>query len=205
MFMHREDANGNDLEFPTPVPPNRLLPAHFKNASSIQWGSPLSGSFPERPSALGKFGQDFEHPDAEHGPGDFANTAQIAKSGTEEPATYAHELNHAVYERDLTSTQKQEFKQAVAAVWEKGHEAFRKDYDSGKSDAQDAFDSWSGAHVPKAVRVYVSGKNDELGTHEAFAELGAQYMLNPSAFKAKYPDWYGMIKRFYGGKEYIRR
>lgn len=204
MFMRREDENGQDLQFPVPIPPSRLLPAQFKSAHNVRWGSPLSGSFPERPSALGKFGQDFDHPNIEHGPGDFANTAQISKSGTEEPATYAHELNHAIYERDLPPAQKQQFKQAVADVWEKGHEAFVKDYESGKPDAENTYDVWASAHVPAAVRVHVSGKNDELGTHEAFAELGAQYMLNPSAFKAKYPDWYGMMKQFYGGKEYVR-
>jgi len=181
MLMRREDAKGNELEFPVPIPPNRLLPERFKNTrNSLRWGSPLSGSFPERPTALGKYGADFEHPDSQLGPGTFANTVQIAKSGTEEPATYAHEAYHGVYERDLTPEEKQRFRSAVHAAWR-------------ASDTHG---------IPQAVMQNSSG--GELGVHESFAELGKDYMLNPSEFKAKYPQWYGMMRQFHGGKEYIR-
>ena len=181
MLMRREDAKGNELEFPVPIPPNRLLPERFKNTrNSLRWGSPLSGSFPERPTALGKYGADFEHPDSQLGPGTFANTVQIAKGGTEEPATYAHEVYHGVYERDLTPDEKQRFRSAVHAAWR----------------APDTHG------IPQAVMQNSSG--GELGVHESFAELGKDYMLNPSEFKAKYPQWYGMMRQFHGGKEYIR-
>lgn len=203
MFMRRYGANGEDeLEFPVPIPPSRLLPQRFKNARQITWGAPLSGVFPERPSALGRYGQDFNHPEADLGPGEYANTAQVSKLGTEEPATYAHELNHAVWEKDLTPAERRKFTATASATWEKLRAAFLSDYEKGAgvSTAQDAAE----AHVPKAVSVYVHGPNDALGMHEAFAEMGAQYMLNPTAFKTTYPSWYRMMRQFYGGKEYIQ-
>lgn len=207
MLMRREDANGNELEFPVPVPPSRLLPPQFKNARNVMWGSPVSGSFPERSTALGKFGQDFNNPSVVHGPGDFANTAQISKSGTEEPTAYAHETYHAVYERDLTPAQKQQFQAAARTAWTTMHNALVKDYNAQTTGgartpvttAQDA----AAKKIPQDVLEYVKGPNDELGMHEAFAELGAQYMANPSAFRSKYPDWYGMMKEIHGGREYI--
>lgn len=195
MFMRRTDASGNPLQFPVPVSPSQLLPAHFKNAREVRWGAPLSGSFTENPSALGKYGQNFEHPNIETVPGSFANTAQVAKSGTSEPATYAHEVNHAVYERDLTPEQKQQFRSAVQDANKRIMAA-----GNGSNDISDE-EIAQKIGIPQAVMRNGSG---ELGAHEAFAELGAQYMLNPAEFKARYPAWYGMMRQFYGGKEYAR-
>lgn len=195
VFMQRTDASGKSLQFPMPIPASRLLPPQFKNAQAVQWGAPLPGVLD--PETHGLYGLDFEKgklsgtgtSPTTSGQGDTANSILIARSGTDEPGTYAHEVNHAVYQKDLPPEQKRQFQQTVVDAINAG-----------------AKDKTALATIPKAVIAYANAyPNDhDRAFNEMFAELGAQYMLNPTAFKSTYPGWYGMFKQFYGGREYIQ-
>lgn len=182
MLMRRTDAQGKPLQFPIPIPPSKLLPAHFKNARNANYGAPLSGDIGN--GELGLYGKKFEN-----GPQtQTENNVLIARNATEEPGTWAHEINHAVFQKDLTLEQKQQFRAKVVSS-----------INAGIADKSVL------PTIPKTVIAYANTypKDHERAFNEIFAELGAQYMLNPSAFKEHYPDWYGMFRKFYGGKEYI--
>ncbi len=192
LFMRRTDTAGKPLKFPVPVPPSQLLPPQFRNAQAVQWGAPLPGVLD--PETRGLYGMPFTGKLSHGGTaptveGDTANSVLIARSGTDEPGTYAHEVNHAVYQRDLTPEQKRQFQTAVVNAVNTG-----------------AKDKAVIATIPKAVVTYANAyPNDhDRAFNEMFAELGAQYMLNPTAFRSAYPTWYGMFKQFYGGKEYVQ-
>lgn len=195
MFIQRTDPQTRQpLQFPVPVNPSTLLPAHFKNARNVRYGSPLSGQI-DSEGTRGMYGGNFESGvpwDTQFKNSDPApspstpDTVLISKSDATEPGTYAHEINHAVYEKDLTPVQRRQFDQTAGGAMDQ--------MVSGKIASS----------LPMSIRDHAWDDNRTVAVHEAFAELGAQYMLNPSAFKSKYPDWYGMFKQFYGGKEYVR-
>lgn len=198
MFMRRTGEDGRPLQFPVPVVmPSQVLPRQFVNARNAQWGAPLMpglkpGELPN--NKWGEYGRTF---DPRKPQDQTYNNVLIAKSAADEPIDYAHEVNHAVYRKDLTEDQRNAFRSkvvesinAAAAARQSGGVAAEKAVIAG---------------IPKAVVSYANQypRNHERAFNEAFAELGAQYMLNPTAFKTKYPDWYDMFRDFYGGKEYV--
>lgn len=181
LFMHRDGR-----QFPVPVPPSQLLPPQFENARKVTYGAPLSGDLGGA-DMHGRYGQRFAASSTPQTAPE--NTVLIARNATDEPGTYAHEVNHAIYQRDLTPEQKRQFQSAVVNAVNTG-----------------AKDKAALAATPKAVIAYANEyPNDhDRAFNEMFAELGAQYMLNPTDFRATYPSWYGMFRQFYGGKEYIQ-
>jgi len=193
LFMKRTDASGKLLRFPVPARLSDFLPAQFKHARAVLYGAPLSGEIQSGSHATkdvqGAYGRPF-------GTQQDSNTVLIARNATDEPGVTAHEVNHAIYLHDLTPEQRQTFDAKVTDALRPAIEAIR----AGKPVPAHTFDG-----VPKAVQLYgwEYRNSPRNAFNESFAELGAQYMLNPTAFKAKYPDWYAMIKSFYGGKEYI--
>jgi len=197
LFMKRTAPDGSVAKFPTPVPPSTLLPPQFKNARSVTYGTPIPGTGTMPPEDRGLYGLAFE-PSARRQQTAPANTVLVDRSATDEPGTYAHEVNHAVYQKDLQPQQRQQFQQMVVDAINKAAAARQ----SGGLPAERAVI----ATIPKAVVAYANAypQNHDRAFNEMYAELGAQYMLNPTAFKSTYPQWYDLFKQHYGGKEYVQ-
>lgn len=201
LFMQRTSEDGKPLQFPVPVNPSTLLPDHFVNARNVRYGGPLADyqvqGEPKSTHKAGEidangthglYGGRFEQADKSETP----NTVLIPASDANNPQAYAHEVSHAIYDKDLTPAQRQAFGAKVSAAFD-------------AVNAQQASSSVP-LVVAESAREVRNGsakeRNDAIV--EVFGQLGAQYLLNPSAFQAKYPDWYGMFKQFYNGREYIQ-
>jgi hypothetical protein len=182
--------------------PSDLLPEKFTHARRVRWGSPITGYLPDDQLAEAakpwsdNTPADAFVPDPVQG-GRYYNNILIAGShrAGERPAVAAHELGHIVGTLDFTAAQRNEWIQIHQRVVQ-----------AAVADAQAAgLTSWetpAGKAIldryPKAILMY----GDRLD--ESFAELFGQYMANPSAFKAKYPDIYGWYHKQIG-VEYIQK
>ena len=187
MLVHRTDAQGKPLKFPVPERMSNLLPPHFVNARKTAWGTPLGKEIPGRPDADAQYGLSFDPrkepvvEDPNHkGYRLSPNTVTVEPSVIDTPASATHEIGHAIYDRDLTKQQREEFDWIV-------EQAARS------------------PNPPKAIARYAAEFPDDPYNrhHETFAELWGHYMANPTAFKAAYPGIYDTLKRFAGGYEYI--
>lgn len=181
--------------------PASLLPERFKSARAITWGSPLSGqvsdNVPGAPSdVLGIFGDSFSDPRKPYGSPDYDNTVLIDKRAAYSPSIAAHEAWHGLYEKDLTPSERSQWEQFYASEINALRQRMQAAGVGPNSPPQQL--SAVLATVPKAVRHYL---REPTRLQETFAELGAQFMLNPTAFRSAYPTWYGYFKGL-TGKEY---
>jgi len=207
LFVRRFDRNGAPLPSAQIVAmPSDVLPKHFKNARSIAWGSPITGRIDGAPDAFGAYGLAFGTKERDAQRRDSRrmtsagvratneNTAELSRFVGTDPGTAAHEVNHAVWEKDLSEPQRQAFRDL----------AMSQIAAASRAHGTPAFDALA-AKIPQAVKAYFDAfhADHEHALDESFAELGAQYILNPSAFKATYPDWYNYFKAIYG-VEYIK-
>jgi hypothetical protein len=204
---HRPDAewpsnpkgnNENDAMLLKTIP-SKLLPPQFKNARDVTYGSRIDGKIPVDPSAFAVYGADF--PSGElttvlNG-GDYPNNILISRKGADATDVYAHETGHAIYEKDLTPAQRQEWERHHAQVLSSvKSELSRSGITSPRDPNFKAALSQVTAHYPRAIVNYPDSPQ------ESFAESVAQYMSNPKAFRAAHPTDYHLISDFFGRRDY---
>jgi diguanylate cyclase (GGDEF)-like protein len=182
--------------------PSKILPAKFKTARNADWGSPIKGEFPSKDR--GQTGLDFDPKKqrVQKGP---VPSILISRSAEDQPGTYAHEVNHVVWNHDLKEPDKALWRQEFNRVMQ-GVQADFRAIPPNAPNAK-ALKAQILAKYPNAVILYAGlHKNDpERAYNEAFAELGGQYMMNPTAFKTAHPQTYNVIRQIYGGQEYIKK
>lgn len=145
-----------------------------------------------------------------------ANTIQTTREAG--PSELAHEYGHAIRERDLPPQQVKRFD----SFYESRVKAWRDAYtaqayppegspplspraEQRLHDAQERLEE----HIPEAVLRYERAALDNPSSidiepsREAFAQLNADYIVSPQQFKAKYPEWYGVMRALYRGREYV--
>lgn len=218
-FARIGQPNENDALLTDPLAAQQLLPERFKTAREARMGSPLHGVIEPvagdaNPKILGLYGADFQPgPDSGHmryphgtkQPPDYANTILLSRKSTEgsDPMTDVplHEMGHAAVD-DLTPSEWNTF-QSMA-------NADRHDFASrmhanalpkGSPERAD-FVAKLRAEYPK-VLIDSTVNTPDTSDDETFAELFAQYIANPTAFKATYPKWYGYYRGIMG-REYIQ-
>lgn len=208
LFMVRK-RDGRELEYPEPLPPRRLLPPHFKNARSTTYAAPTTKDIRESPGSNGLFGMEFD-PKKRRTQRSPANSVLISDDAADTPGTYAHETGHVIYEKDLTPEQRYQFQSMVNKVVVDLSDDIRSAAPLPKDPEQlNATLERISSRYPKAiVNFYTAHLKDPKKFprsrmyHESFAELNAQYLLNPNAFGSTYPGFYDAYRGFYGGYEY---
>lgn len=207
MLVQRTDPRtGAPLKFPRPIPPSVLLPQHFKNARQVAWGAPLDKRVDE---GYGHFGTQFDPRDKPvpdpNAPGfrRAHNTILIDPEANDSPAIWTHELGHAIYDRDLTSQQREKFKAATDSITERlKAEIVASGVTPNTPGAREKLLAIINKY-PRAVTAYANEPDAFNRYHETFAEMWAQYMANPTPFKRTYPQEYELLRQFAGGHEYI--
>lgn len=204
---HRPDAewpadpnadNENEALFQT-IPPWRQLPYKFKNARTVNVASPISGKIHDDPEAYAEYGVDFPsgRTDTIRVGGDYPNNMLIARKGSDTPDVWTHEVSHAIYAKDLTQAQRDEWDQHHNAVLAQMGQELRA---AGVTSPKDPNFRAALARIkPKYLRAIVNYAD---APYESFAEASGQYQANPSAFLKEHPVEYALMKKFYGGEEY---
>jgi len=209
------DKNENEDLLRTHAP-SILLDSRFKHARQMLYGSPLSGKIDRNPHALGMYGAKFVSgpesgkiaTDSENAviPEQQQNTALISKEAGDQPQTFAHELGHSMWKNDLTPAEQTEWNFIFDRIIHDREEELGKARDAnpevGSKQWSEIYKRISSSY-PKAIMWYDLYGEKEMKREEAFAELQGQYMANPSAFKAKYPDVYNYFKVL-NRKEFIK-
>lgn len=202
MLMQRAPGG----EFPTPVLPSMLLPAHFKHARQTAWGTPLDKTIPADQKASGRFGLEFDLK-KRRSQRELANTVLISADAAGRPNVYAHELGHVAYEFDVPQEVKRTFQRMTNKVLMDMTGDLRSNGPLPKDPEERlaAFERLTGRYPKAIVFNFLQHSNDRAALyHESFAELFGQYMVNPSAFKSAYPGFYGYFKSsVFRGREYI--
>jgi hypothetical protein len=202
LFVTRKDPKtGAPLKYPIPnFHFTKKLPDRFKNARSVSWGAPAKGLIDKDPDTRGQYGVRFDPRKPKEA---TANTILVSRTGTDTPGTWAHEVGHAIYTKDLEASERTEFDGMVDSTLRR----FLTETQAVPAGPKRGEHLMTiAAKYPKAIiGKFVQYKNEPARIHnEAFAELNSQYLANPSAFKAAYPAYYNEFKKLYGGKEYIR-
>lgn len=204
LFVTRKDANGKPLKYPVAnFEFTKQLPARFKNARSVTWANPAKGPGGALlPTERGAYGLEFD-PAKAKGQKATANTILISRAANDMPGTWAHEIGHAIYTKDLAPAERSEF-DAMVDNTIRAFIAESQRVPAGPT--KNAQLKKLAEKYPKAVIVNFSLYHSEPARvrNEAFAELNSHYLANPTAFKATYPAYYNEFKKIYGGKEYIR-
>jgi hypothetical protein len=209
MFMRRK-RYGKDLKFPGPsVSPTSLLPEHFKVARMVTLGTPLTGAV-DNPlkngsTAHGLFGSDFSTGTIKR-QRTPANQILIDAKSIDTPQVYAHELNHAIYQFDISPKERETFQKMVnKVVQDFMHDAQAARSATGQPSLDENALKQVSERYPKSILgPFGSYTKDRARVyHESFAEMGGQYMLNPRAFKEKFPGFYDYFRNVYRGKEYV--
>lgn len=209
-----KDPNGRDenADYFLKRPPSLELPERFKSARKVTYGTPVTKDIRRQssgqpdPNLQGVFGRKFDPR-----PGPLPrNTALISAGARDEAATYAHETFHSAYKFDLTPAERAEFKRTMDPIFSAHSKEFaRLMYPlSGRATltppdaAAKAADNLRLPRVAVYGQMYNNPQDPEAKYDEAFSELGAQYMLNPTAFKKTHPKLYGWFQKLIG-REYI--
>lgn len=178
--------------------PSKLLPARFKNARSVSWGSPLKKALPDDPTAHGIFGVGF--PSGKMG-STYANNILISGNDPTHTDIYTHELGHSAYIEDLTQQERNQWKAIYDNEWSKLRSEAKAALAANPTADKNAVAMQAARKHPTAiVNYHGTTKYDE-----SFAEMFGQYMANPTAFKQTYPNIYGYFKNLFGGVEYISK
>jgi hypothetical protein len=214
----------------TRVSPDALFPSQFKSARSALASTPIDDTirgsdYEPVPSGggkvLGLYGEPV--PTVRNGIHDVrgnipgpggrggANTVQTTREA--DPHEIAHEYAHAIRERDLTPQQVKRFESFYSSRVARWRELQQKAIDPDTTDAQaqkieDELPSVE-QKLPRAVLRNEQHAQDNpqetdvAPSREAFADLAADYITAPRQFKARYPDWYGLMRDVFGGREYV--
>lgn len=170
--------------------PSQLLPPEFTNARRVLWGAPTGGTLDPENKTFRTYGANAINID----PRDPQRLGiLIDKDANQAKSIWAHEVGHAIYDRDFTP----EKKAAWAALHQQGLAELRDIVASAgiPRDAPNltaAITRAASGRVPAAVIAYASDPG------HSFAELEGQFMANPSELRQKYPRYYQLIEKLLG-------
>lgn len=204
IVMRRTAPSGKSAKYPTPILPRDILPEKFTNARKVDWATPITKTINGNPDAKGLYGGiEFDPAKAKTQQKTRipAHAIRIAADAIEKPAVYVHESGHAAYEKDLTEADRARFHARFDDYARKFMTEVRTVNVKDRSAIERVMAKYPKSVVTFYLQYGLQG-NMKAAYHEGFAETFAQYVLNPTAFKSRYPDLYDDMKAI-TGKEYI--
>lgn len=209
------DAPDENQKLLTDTIPSALLPDRFGNAANVTWGAPLSKKIPDAEDAGGRYGVPFD-PNAPQTPDPrdpryaaLSNTILIAPEENDAPAAWAHEVGHAIEDKDLTEFERQQWRSVVDGV----EASIRREVAAAGISASTPNAAEKVAAItskyPKAIVAYLPYEDEGVKYKESLAESWGQFMANPSAFQKAYPGIFALLERvsgvnYLGGKKNIK-